>query len=321
MKKLLCIMFALTMFTSAFPAYVDGAPAVNYPTKPITLVIPFSSGSGDIEARVFARSLEKYLGQPIVPTNMAGGSGAVGLEHTMRADPDGYTISFMSASIAFGMAHGNIKYRPEDLNVIGSFNAETMGLYVPYDSPFKTIEELVSYAKQNPGKILVGGNQVASAQHSVFIALCNDAGIEMQYVPYAGDAEKALALLSGNLDGGVFSPSMMREYLETKGVRLLIYGAKERDNEFKGVPIGKDLGYSTLDDLLQFRSYIATPGIPEEIMQILDEAFEKAFNDQEYQKYLAEIRITPFYQNRKDFSNFVTNFVQNAKTIFAQMDK
>ena len=322
MKRLLSVMLVVTMFTIALSVCVGGASAANYPTKPITLVIPFSpGGSGDIEPRVFARSLERVLGQPIIPTNMVGGSGALGLQHTMQAEPDGYTICFMSATIAFGMAHSNITYRPEEINVIGSFNADTMGIFVLKDSPFNTIEDLISYAKQNPERLLIGGTQAASAHHSLFLTLCNEADIEMQYVPFGGSGDTALAFLGGNLDGGIFSPAFMREYMESEGVRLLLYAAQEHDDDFEGVPIGKDLGFYMMDDLLQFRSYITTPGVPEEVMQIIDDAFEKAFNDPEYQKYLADLHITPFYQNRENFSNFLIGFVENVETILALIDE
>ena len=321
MKKLFCIVLSVTMITCMFLVCADRASAATYPTKPVTLIIPFSSGTADTEARIFGRMLEKYLGQTIVPSNITGGSGAVGLEHTMQADPDGYTICFMSASVAMSMAHGSIKYKPNDLNVIGSFHAEAIGFYVPKDSPFKSIEELVNYAKQNPGELNVGGVNVASALHSFFLTLCSEAGVEMNYISYAGSNEVLTAFLGGNLNASLSSPNMMRGYMETGDARFLIYGSPEHDPEYEGVPIGKDVGYGRIDDLMQFRSYVTTPGVPEEVMQIIDEAFEKAFNDPEYQKHLVDINLIPFYKNRKDFLTFLTAYVENAETILANVQQ
>ena len=324
MKKLLCIVLFLAMFTGMLPTYADAASAVNYPTRPITLIVPFTTGSGDSAARMFARYLEKYLGQPIIPTNMPGGSGGVGLQHAMQAAPDGYTICFMSSTIAYGMAHGNIRYNPRDLNPICSFNSEALGIFVPKDSPFNTIEDFINYAKQHPGELVVGGTAIASAQHSFFITLLNEAGIDIEdihYVPYGGSDETVLAFIGGNHDAGVFAPNSIRQYMETEGVRCLLYGAIEHDDEFEGVPIGKDVGFPKIDDLLQFRAFLTTPGVPEEIMQILEEASEKAFNDPEYQQYLIDMRFTPFYKNRKDYADFLATFVENAEAVFAQMDR
>ena len=319
MRGLFCgmVLLAVALVFSSFVPVTFAAS--NYPSKPITLVIPYGLGSGDTEARIFGTVLEKYLGQPIVASNITGGSGSVGLQHVLRAKPDGYTIGFMSSSIAFGIARGNIKVKPENINVIGSYNADWMGVFVPSHSPFKTFEEMVAYAKKNPGKLLIGGTNVASAHHSFLVTLCKDAEIDMQYVPYGGASDTTLALLGKNLDGAVLSPNSIRQYMETDGVRLLVYSTKNRVEEFENIPTGYELGYKHLDDMLQFRAYYTTPGVPEDILKILDAAFEKAAQDPEYQKYLQTNDLLSFYKNRQEFAPYFAEFITIARDSFANM--
>jgi tripartite-type tricarboxylate transporter receptor subunit TctC len=311
-SALLTTVLFFTMFSGA-------AQAAGYPNKPITLVIPYDLGQGDTEARMFGKIFEKYIGQPVVGTNITGGSGGVGLQHVMQAEPDGYTIGFMSSTIAFGMAKGNIKIPPQNVEVLGSFNADWMGLFVPAKSPFRTFQELVTYAKEKPGELLIGGTNVASAHHSFLVTLCKDAGIEVQYVPYGGSTDTTLALLGGNLDGAVFSPNSIRQYMESDGVRLLVYSTKDRVEEFKDVPTGYELGYKHLDDMIQFRAYYTVPGVPEEILKVMDEAFKKAVYDPEYQKYLKENGLMTFYKNRKEFASYFVDFVETAKASFSEI--
>ena len=306
----------------AFPSFASvGFAAAEYPAKPITLVVPFGLGQGDTEARMFGRYFEKYIGQPVVATNITGGSGGVGMQHVMQAKPDGYTIGFMSSTMAFGMARGNIKFKPEQVQVIGSFNADWMGLFVPKNSPFKTFQEFAEYAKKHPGELLIGGTNVASAHHSFLVTLCKDAGIEVQYVPYSGSSDTTLSLLGGNLNGAVFSPNSIRQYMESDGVRLLVYSTKNRVEEFKDIPTGYELGYTHLNDMLQFRSYYTTPGVPEDVLKVMDEAFQKAAHDPEYHKYLEQHDLLPFYKNRSDFAAYLAEFVETAKASFAEIDK
>ena len=295
--------------------------AGEYPSKPLSLVIPYGPGSGDAEARMFAKVMEKYLGQPIIPSNFAGGAGAVGLNRVRQSRPDGYTIGFMSASIGYGMAQGNIKVAPEEIQVLGSFNGDWMGVFVPASSPFKTFQELVAHAKANPGSLLIGGTNVASAHHSFLMTLCRDASIEIQYVPYTGANDTTLALLSGNVDAAVLSPNSVRQYMETDGVRLLTYSTRHRVEEFKDIPTAYEMGYKDVDDLMQFRGYFTACGVPEEVLKVLDDAMQKAVNDPVYQEYMQKNHLSPLYKDHVSFAEFYKKFVETAKKSYQLMKK
>jgi len=302
--------------TDPAPGVADSSQEVeetSFPDAPITMVVPFDPGSGDTEARMFAQYVAKYLGGTIVATNISGGSGGVGTANVIQSDADGYTFGFASSTIAYGMANGNIAASPSDIQMICTYNGDWMGIFVPADSPFQTFEELVAFAKENPGELMIGGTNVGSAHHSFFITLENDAGIENTYIPYGGANDTVLALLAGDLDGAVLSPSSIRQYMETDGVRLLTLSTTERVEEFPDVPTAYELGYENVDNIVQFRSYFAPAGVPEEILEKFDEATEKAFNDPEYQKYLADNNLTPFYMGHDEAQAYYEQFVDTAK--------
>ncbi|MDY3867967.1 MAG: tripartite tricarboxylate transporter substrate binding protein [Pyramidobacter sp.] len=311
----------LFVLCCVFSVFCGAAFADKYPSKPISLVVPYGPGSGDAEARMFAKVLEKYLGQPIVPSNFAGGGGAVGLNRVRQSRPDGYTIGFMSASIGYGMAQGNIKAAPDEIQVLGCFNGDWMGIFVPASSPFKTFAELVAYAKEKPGELLIGGTNVASAHHSFLMTLCNDAGIEVQYVPYTGANDTTLALLSGNVGAAVLYPNSVRQYMETDGVRLLTYSTRSRVEEFKDIPTAYEMGYKNVDDLMQFRGYFTSCGVSEEILAVIDSAMQKAVSDPVYQEYLKKNHLTPLYKDHAEFGDFYKKFVETAKASYQLMKK
>lgn len=301
------------------PSNTDAQQEDDFPNRPITLVIPFGLGSGDAEARAFARVMEKHIGQTIIPSNHEGGSGALGIGYLLAQPADGYTLSFMSATIAFGMASGNIPYSPEDIQPLGSFNADYIVLAVEKDSPFETFEDMVKYAKDNPGRLNVGGTNVNGAHHVFAISVFNDAEIEAQYVPYNGSNETLVALLGKNIDVMVTSPTTIRQHVEVGDIRILAVSTSERVEEFSDVPTLMELGLKSIDDFLNYRGYFVKPGIPEERLKVLDEAFEKTVNDPEYLEYLAEEKLMKFYKNREEYTKYFNNFTYNAKSVFEEL--
>ncbi|MDD5808063.1 MAG: tripartite tricarboxylate transporter substrate binding protein [Oscillospiraceae bacterium] len=326
MKKFFVLLLALAM---VFALAACGETNTNTETTEepaafpgdgtVTMVVPFDPGSGDTEARMFAQYVSKYLGTTIVATNISGGGGGVGTQSVINSAADGYTYGFASASIAYGMANGNIDASPDDVQLLCTFNGDWMGVFVPKDSPFQSFEDLVAYAKNHPDELLVGGTNVGSAHHSFYVTLANDAGIECTYVPYGGANDTVLAFLGGELDAAVLSPSSIRQYMETDGVRLLTLSTKERVTEFPDVPTAYELGYKDVADIIQFRAYLAPAGVPEEVLEAYDKATEQAFNDPEYQQYLADNNLTPFYKNHAEAEEYFDQFVETAKVAASLM--
>lgn len=322
MKKSLALILALTMLLALVACSEKPASpekelkdAASFPgNETITMIVPFDPGSGDTEARMFAQYVSKYLGTTIVASNISGGGGGVGTQHVLSSAADGYTYGFASASIAYGMAFGNIAATPDDVQLLCTFNGDWMGIFVPSDSPFETFEDLVAYAKDQPDELLIGGTNVGSAHHCFYTTLANDAGISCTYVPYGGANDTVLALLGGELDAAVLSPASIRQYMETDGVRLLTVSTKERVSEFPEVPTAYELGYESVADIIQFRAYLVPAGVPEEVLDIYDKATEQAFNDPEYQKYLADNNLTPFYKNHVEAEEYFDQFIETAKT-------
>ncbi len=290
----------------------------DFPSKPVTLVIPYGLGSGDAEARTFGRVMEKHLGKTMVPSNHEGGSGALGITYLLGQPADGYTVGFMSATIAFGMASGNLKFASTDIQPLGTFNADYLCLAVFKESPFQTLGDLVEFARSKPGYLNVGGTNVNGAHHVFANLFFGDAGIEAQYIPYSGSNQSLVALLGKNIDVMVTSPSTIRQHVAVGDIRILAVSTSERVKEYPDVPTCKEFGFDSINDFLNFRGYFVKPGIPESTLQVLDEAFKKAVSDPEYLAYLEKEQLVPFYKNRVEITAYFNNFVDQAKRFIQQ---
>ena len=174
-----------------------------FPAKPITLIVGFAPGGAtDIQARALAQLASKELGQPIVIENRPGLSGTLGpASVAQRSAPDGYTLAVLPGTL-FRVPHmAKVSYDPlKDFTYIANVTSYVYSLSVPQDSRFKTLNELVAYAKANPGKLSVATTGVGGSGHISVMRLARLAGIEVNAVPYKGAAEAFNALLGGHVD-------------------------------------------------------------------------------------------------------------------------
>jgi len=319
MKKFQRIFMGFAIFALLFASFgVSPSLASNgdkFPNRPVTLVIPYGLGSGDHEARTFGRIMEKHLGVTMVPSNHEGGSGAIGVGYLLAQPADGYAVSFMSATIAFGMASGNLKFAATDIQPLGTFNADYLCFAVEKDSPFKTLDDMVKFAKEKPGYMNVGGTNVNGAHHVFANLFFKDADIKAQYIPYNGSNQTLVALLGKNLDVMVTSPSTIRQHVAVGDIRILAVSTSARVTEFPEVPTCKELGYETIDDFLNFRGYFVKPGTPEDVLKVLDEAFKKAYHDPEYQAFIEKEQLVPFYKGRPEVGEYFNKFVAQAEAL------
>jgi tripartite-type tricarboxylate transporter receptor subunit TctC len=182
MRTLITLFGALLAF---------GAQA-QYPTRPITMIVPFPPGGvADIVGRPLAASMEKTLGQPVVVVNRPGAGGAVGMTAAARSDPDGYTILMALSSISIFPVSDPLNGKPapyqiSDFVPVALVTADPTVLVVGASSPYKTVAEFVAGAKANPGKINYSSSGVYGTLHVAMEMFANAAGIQLFHVPYQG---------------------------------------------------------------------------------------------------------------------------------------
>lgn len=288
------LVAVLLVFVGLSPVIAD-----DYPSKPITLIIPLGAGgSHDLNARVFTSVIPTYLGQAIVVKLMPGAGGQTGTAAAIKAKPDGYTLIFTHNYI--DQLQPLLEKLPydtlKDLKSVCRINYGAASAVVRSDKPWKSFAEMLEYGKQNPGKLVftTSGNWGATMTPGARVLL--QAGVEATYIPYKGGGPAMQAILAGDGDFMMSFPSQAGPLVEAGKIRALASAGDVRI--FPDVPTLKELGYDagTMD-----RIVMAPAGVPEERMKILRDAFSKLNADKTYQNLMKRIGENTEYLDGPDY--------------------
>jgi tripartite-type tricarboxylate transporter receptor subunit TctC len=217
-----------------------------YPSRPLTWIVPFTpAGITDINSRLFARKLGARLGQSIIIENRAGAGGTLGTEAGARAAPDGYTMMYGTQG-TLCTAPSLFRRLPYDplrsfLPIQGLF--ETPSVLVVHPSrPYRTVQELIAYAKANPGKVNFGTSGVGTGTHLATVLFQTITGIEMTHVPYPGSGPALTDLIAGTTDIMFDYAVATRDHIEDNRLRPLVVTARERIPVLPQVPTVVEVG-------------------------------------------------------------------------------
>jgi len=239
MKKILLLIASLL-----FPV-LAGAQA--YPSKPVHIIVPFPPGGpSDIFARGLAQAMSPLFGQPVVVENIGGQGGVIGVDRAVKSAPDGYTIGFNSGS-TLAIAPYSFAHLPYDVKK--DFGLITVVVRVPEvlavnpSLPAKTLQELVSYAKANPGKVNFGSAGAGSITHLAGELLKAEAKIDIVHVPYKGAAPAVSDMLGGQVQMGIFDVPILLGHIRNERLRALAITSAHRAESLPDVPTTAELGY------------------------------------------------------------------------------
>jgi putative tricarboxylic transport membrane protein len=259
--------------------------AGGYPIKPITVFNSSVAGSPtDVMARQVAQYARKYLGQPMVVVNKPGGGGGVMFAALFSDPPDGYTIaSLTGAQIA--ALHSELKkdFSFENFEFIANVQREPNCLAVKADGPFKTLRDMIEYAKKNPS-LKVGGQGTGSALHLMVMLLGDESGTKLSWVPFGGGMESVTNLLGNTVSVISTSPATVNQYVEAKQMRILAITGDKRMDHLKDVPTFKELGYDIV--MFQYRGFAARKGLPPEAKAKLADAIRKAVAEPGFKEFM-----------------------------------
>ena len=259
-----------------------------YPSKRIEMVISFAPGGGtDRVGRAFANFAGPYLGQKVFSTNRTGGSGAIGFSFGSRAKPDGYTITMIVTTLT--TAPHTIKDYPvtyKDFTPLALFTVIPGAISVRTESPFKTIQDVIKYAKENPGKLKMNNAGTGSNLHLAGVAFADAAGIEVTFLPYKGSGPSLVAAMGGHVDVAVTSASEVLQHVQGGKMRPLLILGNDRYKYMPDVPLAKEIGYNIL--VGSFRGVGAPKGLPKDVYNKLLDVCEKVANDPKFIKFLKE---------------------------------
>ena len=263
------------------------AGATKFPTKSITIFNSSTAGSpADVMARQVAQFARKYLGQPMVVVNKPGGGGGVMFAALIAEPPDGYTIaSVTAAQIAALQGELRKDFSFDQFEFIANVQKDPYCLAVKTDSPFKTLQDMIDYAKKNP-RLKIGGQGTGSALHLMVLLLAEESGIRISWVPFGGGAESVTNLLGNHVPVISTAPATVNQYVEAGQIRILAISGDQRLPHLKDVPTFKDLGRNIV--MTQYRGFAARKGLPPEVKAKLVDAVKKAVAEPGFKEYMAK---------------------------------
>jgi len=266
-------------------AFGVSAYAADYPTKPITLLIPYpAGGSTDVGGRIVAAIAEKMIGQPIVVVNKAGAGGQVGWTELARQKPDGYYIGYINLPHILTTVldpERKAAFKAEDIVPIISQALDPTTVSVRPDSPWKTLKDLINDAKKKPGQIPAGIVGYLQDDEIGYFQFAEAGGVELRRVYFDGAAPAITALLGGHVD--VLFCTVGDNYTHWKAgrIRMLTIMDKERSKFYPDLPTTAELGYPGVLSA-STRGIAAPKGVPEPIMKKLQEIFKAAMQTKEH---------------------------------------
>jgi len=290
--------------------------AAGFPEKPITYMICFDpGGESDITARLQQKYLEEVLKAKVVITYKVGGGGAVGWSELIRSKPDGYTIAGdnLPHTILQPMQRGDAGYTTEQLKRVYCFESTPCALVVKKDSPFKTLDDFIAFAKKNPGAVTLGGSGSWTANHLGTIELEKAAGVKLTYIPFTGSGSATPALLGGHVTGLMTYTTMAAQQLDK--FRILAVAAPKRSAVFPDAPTFQELGYDIVEGA--YRGVSVPPNTPENIVKIIADAFEKVNKNPEFAKKMAELAFDLEFMGPAEY----TKFIQTRKAYYTDLLK
>jgi tripartite-type tricarboxylate transporter receptor subunit TctC len=282
------------------------AVAKDYPKRPIKLIVPWGAGgSSSMSGRIVAQAFAQILEEAMIIVNKPGAGGTIGAAYAKKAKPDGYTLfHFNSGSNGVSTLRSNIGYTNNDFQLIGQYAIGQAALAVRADSPWKTVKDLVEYAKDNPGKLKYPAGVGGTARFAAELFKAEAGGLDIPRVPARSGAEVNQLLMSGNVQLTCSPATDLRGLVDAGKVRFLAYCNQERNKDYPDVPTFIEAGYPGIV-ISTWYGLAAPKGLPSDISKILEDTLASVMKEKVVNRMLNNIGHTPTYRNPQDFRSFV----------------
>lgn len=284
------------------------ANAQTYPDKPVTLVIPYTAaGITDNSGRLVAKKLSERIGQPVVIDNRPGAGGAIGAEYASRAKPDGYTLFLgtRGTQVTNAMIQKDVKVpaASDFASVYGFIDAATV-IVVRADAPYKTLAELVAYAKANPGKLNYATAGNGSAANLTGELFQDAAGIKMTHIPYRGSAPAIQDLLGGSVPLAFDYPATTASFIKSGRLRALAVVYGERIKSLPDVPTAAEAGVKGAESS-SWMGIFAPAKTPKPIVDRLSNEMGAVMQDPEVQQKISDMGAIPLHADSKALDKLI----------------
>ena len=281
------------------------APTLDYPKRPITVIVSFAAGGGtDLGTRVLLQYAEKLIGQPLTVLNIEGGGSEVGVTQLKNSPSDGYTIGgFNSASIML-TSQRDAQYDPvEDFETIClQVNDPRLFAVRADDDRFNNIEEFLQYAKDNPKDLTIGTSGAGTTGHFSIEALNHYAEVEIMPVHFGGAGESKAAFLGAHVDGIAQTVGEVLQMVQDGQAKVIGVLSEERLEQFSDVQTFKEVGVELV--MNSARGYVAPKGTPKEIVDFIAETFKQAMEDPKYIEEMGRMGLPIKYLGPEEYKQF-----------------
>jgi tripartite-type tricarboxylate transporter receptor subunit TctC len=303
----------------AFGILNNAARAHDFPTRPVTVIVPWAAGgTTDVAIRALAAATEKYLGQSIVIVNKPGASGTLGpMQMAATAAPDGYSVAQIPLNVFRVPFVRQTAFDPgKDLSYIIGLTGYTFGVVVRSDAPWKTFQDLLADARARPGQITYGSPGVGTTPHIVMAQIAKSRDINWINVPFKGTSETIDAVLGGHVnavaDGSGWAPMVNEGKL-----RLLITFGATRTANWPTVPTLTEIGVKIIANAPY--GLAGPKDMDPKIVRTLHDAFKNGMMEPSYLAVLKRLDQEPFYMNSEDYRAFAIREMSEQKQLVGSL--
>ena len=312
--SILTLVLGLAQVCVSPPAWAQE----RFPSRQVTILVGFApGGAGDISARWIAEHLREKWNVPVVVENKPGAGATIAAAQLARSRPDGYTVALATTS-PFTVApyFQTVNYDPaRDFSYLFQFLVSAQPLFVRSDSAHKTIQDLINYAKANPGKLLWSTAATNGGPHIATEAALRHNGVSATYVPFKGGAEAITALLGGHIEALVaaeFPP-----YAASGQIRLLAESGPDKVAGFASVPTYKELGYPVSVPI--FYGIAGPAGMPSDVTKAWEDAGRDLMKVPSFVELMSKLKASPSYQSSNEFSATITAVYQQMGKLIPEL--
>ena len=311
------LALALMLLATALLA-ACAQPAASYPEKPVTMIVlDPAGGATDQAARPLVEAAKPYFPQPIAIVNRPGGGGTVAASEVVQAKPDGYTIGLQAVgAMALQPQRVALPYKTvADYRPVINLVYQPLVFAVRADAPWRTMAELLAYAKANPSKVRVGIPGVGTIAEIIVAQLRAQAGADLRQVPFTSAPETVTALLGGQMEAAIVGTPPLVGQVQAGRLRVLGVFEEQRDPVFPDAPTLRELGYDIT--LGGYFFIIAPKGTPDAVVQTLHDAFKRALESESFQKAAKASGFVVDYRGPAD----LTSRLERDYAVFGEMAK
>jgi tripartite-type tricarboxylate transporter receptor subunit TctC len=281
----------------------NGFAAEVFPTRAVTVVCGWGAGGMmDLSIRAISKAAEKELGQPIIVENKAGAAGVIAQSYAAKAKPDGYTLGVtVTSTFIIQPQMRKTSYAPlTDFTDVMAYARYAIGFVVKADAPWNSYEDVIAYAKKNPGKFTYAHGGVGSMQHICMEQIAMKEGIKWSQVPFKSGPEAVIACLGGHTEGAAQGPADVLPHVKAGKLKMLLVLNEKRWEEAPNVPTIFEKGHNF--GVISYLSIYGPKAMPESIRQKLENAFRNGMKDRTFSETLKQFQVEESYLSGKEYS-------------------